>query len=156
MPASGKSTVGVVLAKSLNLAFLDTDLLIQQTYGKFLWEMIEADGIVDFIKKEESVLCSIEIENACIATGGSAVYSEKAMNYLAQNGLIVYLNSSLAVIEKRLKNIKSRGVVIGKGQNLLELYNERKRLYERYADIVINTDGKSVEKIVNEIAEKVH
>ena len=152
MPACGKSTVGVLLAKTLNMAFTDTDLLIQQACGKFLWQILEDDGNDGFNRKEEAVIGALRCENTCIATGGSAVYSEKAMNHLKSISRIIFLHVPVEEIIARTGDIKSRGVVIEKGKTLEELYDERLPLYKKYAGITVNAGGKSLEKVVYEIS----
>ena len=138
MPASGKSTLGVVLAKTLGMNYLDTDLLIQQKTGKTLQELINGEGIDAFLQIEEDVLCTTNVGHCVIATGGSAVYSERGMQHLKQNGIVIYLQVPMYLIKKRLNNIKTRGVVMKKGSTLTELFAERKPLYEKYADLVIH------------------
>ena len=134
MPACGKSVTGVVLAKSLKMNFLDTDLLIQEEAGKGLQDIINNDGIEVFKKLEEQVISSVTVQNTVIATGGSAVYYDSAMKHLKENGIVVYIEASLSVIKKRLKNIKTRGVAMEKGQTISSLYEMRVPLYEKYAD----------------------
>ena len=137
MPASGKSTLGVVLAKTLGMDFVDTDLLIQKKTGQKLQFLIDTEGIDAFLATEEAVLCETECKNCVIATGGSAVYSDRGMRHLKQNGVVIYLHVPLFLIKKRMKNIKTRGIVMKKGTGLADLYAERKPLYEKYADLVI-------------------
>ncbi len=137
MPASGKSTLGVVLAKTLGMEFVDTDLLIQQKTGRKLQYLIDTEGIEGFLKLEEEVLCETECRNSVIATGGSAVYSDRGMLHLKKNGKVIYLHVPLFLIKKRMKNIRTRGIVMKKGTGLADLYAERKPLYEKYADLVI-------------------
>ena len=152
MSACGKSTVGVLLAKTLNMAFADTDLLIQQKYGKLLWQILEDDGIDGFNRKEEAVIGALMCENTCIATGGSAVYSQKAMRHLKSLSKTVFIDVPVTEIIKRAGDIKSRGIVIEKGKTLEQLYAERLPLYKKYADFTIKADGLGVEKIVYEIS----
>ncbi len=157
MPGAGKSTVGIVLAKILGMEFLDSDLLIQKREGKLLWEIIEERGLDGFNQVEEEVNCSIDTENTIIATGGSAVYSQKAMEHLKEIGLVVYLKVSCEELHRRLGDLKNRGVSIKEGQTLEDLYEERRPLYETYADLTIDLDRTDIreaaEKIVN-AAEK--
>ncbi|MBH5316271.1 shikimate kinase [Paenibacillus sp. GSMTC-2017] len=153
MASCGKSTLGVLIAKELGMSFIDTDLIMQQTYGKPLWKLLDDYGSDQFIKKESHVICSLDCTNTCISTGGSAVYSEKAMTFLKQGSDIVFINLSHPNIEKRLANtdITSRGIVIENGKTLLEVYNERKILYSNYADYTIEADDKSLENLVADI-----
>ena len=153
MPACGKSTLGVVLAKTLGMSFMDTDLLIQKEEGTLLQEIIDGQGIDAFLKIEERVLSGIRVDNTVIATGGSAVYSEKAMIYLKSIGEIVYIKLPLKEIERRLNNIKTRGVAMDPGQTLEDLYNYRVPLYEKYADLVIDTSGKTLEESLVEFVK---
>lgn len=151
MPACGKSITGVVLAKTMRKNFVDTDLLIQEKEKRPLQDIINTDGVETFKRVEEQVLTELEIQNAVISTGGSAVYYEKAMEHLKKNGLIVYLQVSLETVEKRLNNIKTRGVAMKKGDTIADLYQRRIPLYEKYADIIIEADGLEVEETVEAI-----
>lgn len=145
MPGAGKSTIGVVLAKVLGYQFLDSDLLIQKQEKRRLSEIIEEEGHKGFKDVENRVNASIEAENTVIATGGSVVYCEEAMEHLKSIGTVVYLKLSLNALSKRLGNLKGRGVLLREGQNLTDLYEERTPLYEKYADIVIDEEGKDLE-----------
>ena len=145
MPGAGKSTIGVVLAKVLGYQFLDSDLLIQKQEKRRLSEIIEEEGYKGFKDVENRVNSSIEAENKVIATGGSVVYCEEAMEHLKSIGTVVYLKLSLNALTKRLGNLKGRGVLLREGQTLTNLYEERTPLYEKYADIVIDEEGKYLE-----------
>lgn len=153
MTACGKSTIGALIAKELGMTFIDTDLTIQQKYGKPLWQLLEDVGSKQFIIKESKVICSLDCINCCIATGGSAVYSDEAMNFLKQIAVIVYINLSYPNVEKRFADIdiKSRGIVMDNGTTLFDVYNERKILYSKYADYTIEADDKSIEELVAQI-----
>lgn len=153
MPGAGKSTVGVVLAKKMGYRFIDSDLVIQEKYGCLLHDLIEANGIEGFWEIENQVNASLDVERCVIATGGSAIYGKKAMEHLGTIGKIVYLKLSYEEIEDRLGDLGARGVTIREGQTLRELYEERKVLYEKYASIVIECEGKMLREIVSEIAE---
>ena len=155
MPASGKSTVGVILAKILGMSFLDTDLLIQQREGMLLRDIIEQRGVEAFLQCEEEVLLSVDTENTVIATGGSAVYSESAMNTFHRAGTICYLKVERDELFRRLKNIRERGVVLRSGENLEEMYENRSRLYEKYADLVIPEEGSTIEETVQAVVNAV-
>ncbi len=155
MPASGKSTIGVVLAKRLGKEFIDGDLLIQNRTGKLLKELISEYGDDIFRDIEDDTLASLETENSIIAPGGSVVYGEAAMENLKEISIVVYLEISYSIAKNRLGNLKERGVSIKKGQTLRDLYNERTRLYEKYADITVNEYKKTVSRIVNEICERI-
>ncbi len=159
MPSCGKSVTGVVLAKILNKKFVDGDLLIQERAGKGLQAIINEDGIEAFKKLEEDVLGSIDVTNAVIATGGSAVYYDSAMQHLKKDGIIVYIDVPIEDIKKRLRNIKTRGVAMGKGQTLDDLYALRKPLYEKYAELTVKSSNKqsmedTVEDILNKLLSK--
>lgn len=153
MPGVGKSTLGVVLAKILGYQFLDSDLLIQQQEERRLSRIIEEEGIEGFKKIENRVNASIEVQDTVIATGGSVVYCEEAMQHLKSMGKVVYLKLSYKSIKKRLGNLKGRGVVLKEGQTLLDLYEERIPLYEKYADIVVNEEGRSLEEGIQAVLE---
>lgn len=153
MPGVGKSTLGVVLAKILGYQFLDSDLLIQQQEERRLSRIIEEEGIEGFKKIENRVNASIEVQDTVIATGGSVVYCAEAMQHLKSVGKVVYLKLSYKSIKKRLGNLKGRGVVLKEGQTLLDLYEERIPLYEKYADIVVNEEGRSLEEGIQAVLE---
>ena len=138
MPGAGKSTVGVVLAKTAALEFVDTDLLIQNQTGKKLQEIIDSDGIDAFLKIEGEVISKIHCKNSVIATGGSAVFSESAMDNLSRDGVIIYLDVPLNEIKHRVDNITTRGIAMKSGETLETVYNERLPLYRKYADITVN------------------
>lgn len=154
MPACGKSVTGVVLAKSLQMNFLDTDLLIQETAGKGLQDIINEDGMEAFKRLEEEVLCGVDATHTVIATGGSAVYYPKAMEHLKKLGRIVYIHVSVETILRRLNNITTRGVAMSKDQGIAELYEERKPLYEKYAEVSVESGAGSMEETVADIVEK--
>ena len=141
MPGVGKSSVGVILAKELGCNFVDTDLLIQERESLLLREIIGRDGLDGFLAIEEDVCSGFEAENTVIATGGSVVYSEKAMQHLGSIGTIVYLQLPYNELEKRLGDLHNRGVVLREGQTLETLYAERTPLYERYADVTVDETG---------------
>ena len=148
MPASGKSTVGVILAKVIGYDFIDTDILIQRKTGKRLAQIIADDGVEGFLEIENRVNASVEADHCIIATGGSAVYGEEAMRHFKEIGHIMYLKVSYAAIEKRLGNMKKRGVALREGQTLRDLYEERTALYEKYADTVIEEQGDAEDVVV--------
>ena len=151
LPGSGKSTCGVLAAKALLKNFFDTDLLLQNLEGKRLQSIINENGIEYFNKAEERAILSLDIKGTVIATGGSVVYSEKAMAHLRSLGKIIYLRLSYDEMEGRIKNITTRGIVLKEGETLLDMYNERAPLYERYADEILNCDGMTVEETVESI-----
>ena len=146
MPGVGKSTVGVVLAKALGYQFVDADLLIQEAEGKLLSELIEEHGTDGFIEIENRVNSQIQTHRSVIATGGSVVYGKEAMEHLKSIGTVVYLKQNLRVLQRRLRNLKGRGVVLKEGQTLVDLYKERTVLYEKYADITVDQYKQSIEQ----------
>ncbi|MDE7404970.1 MAG: shikimate kinase [Lachnospiraceae bacterium] len=153
MPGSGKSTVGVVLAKKLGYQFIDSDLVIQERCRKLLHQLIEERGEAGFVMLENEVNASILADRAVIATGGSAVYGKEAMAHFRQIGKIVYLELAFEELEKRLGDLHERGVVLKEGMTLKELYEERIPLYEKYADIVIPCTGRDIRDVMEEIVE---
>lgn len=148
MPGAGKSSVGVILAKTLGMGFVDTDLIIQNKSGKLLQDIIEHDGLEKFLIIEEKAMLSVKCMNTVIATGGSAVYSNKGMLYLKMNSLTFYLKLPFEEIEQRINNITTRGIAKQKGKSLYDIYLERIPLYEKYADKIIDCSDKSLEVIV--------
>lgn len=151
MPGVGKSTVGVLLAKRLKLAFVDTDIYIQTREGKSLQELIQRHGASGFCDLEGRHILSLHATASVIATGGSVVYIQSAMEHLQAGGQIVYLDLELSRLQKRLDDIDARGVVIGPDQKLGDLYAERQPLYAKYADVTIATDGLSSDQVVGQI-----
>lgn len=149
MPTSGKSTMGVILAKILGYRFLDADIVIQEKEGKKLSEIIESEGIDGFIDIENRINSGIETEKTVIATGGSVVYGKEAMDHYKNIGKVVYLKVDMDTLTKRLHNAKQRGVVMRKGQSLVSLYNERSTLYEKYADITIEEKDHTMEEVID-------
>ena len=154
MPASGKSSVGVVLAKRLGKKFVDTDIVIQEKYGKLLKELIEEHGDEGFREIEDEVNAGLDLDNSIISPGGSVVYGEKAMQHLKEISVIIYLELSYTAIKSRLGDLRERGITLKEGQNLKDLYLERVPLYEKYADITVNEMKKSLAKTIDEICER--
>ncbi len=154
MPGAGKSTIGVILAKSLLFDFCDTDLSIQKSTSKSLSQIINEEGINAFIELEEEVICNETFADCVVATGGSAVYGAKAMDKLKENGIMVYLKVSPEELQNRIKNIHTRGIAMKEGTTISELYEERAPLYEKYADITIECDGKTAEECVDLIVKE--
>lgn len=153
MSGAGKSTLGVLLAKALGMDFIDTDLIIQQLEGRLLQEIIDHEGIDKFMEIEEKIVSELELNNCVISTGGSVIYSNKAMNALKQVGQIVYLHVPYEEIQKRLINITTRGIVMKKGNSLKDVYEERLPLYMNYSDITFDCSNKDIERCVSEIIE---
>ncbi len=151
MPGAGKSTVGVVLAKSMGYRFIDSDLVIQEKTGKLLHTIIKEEGIDGFNAVENNINSNICAKRAVIATGGSAVYGKEAMEHFKSMGIVVYLKLSCEEIAERLGDLNERGVTIREGQTLEELYNERIPLYEKYAMLTVDCGNKQIKDIVKEI-----
>ncbi len=155
MPGCGKSTVGVLLAKTMGFRFIDTDIVIQERTGLLLQQMIDNSGLDAFCIEEERAIMSVEEKGGCvIATGGSAVYSRSAMLHLKQNGFVYYLSLPVEQVEKRLYNIKTRGIAMRPGDSIADVFRRRRELYEEYADITVECQGKSMEEIVGEICSE--
>lgn len=154
MPGAGKSTLGIVLAKILNYDFMDADLVIQNQCDKTLQKLIDACGPEGFIEVENQILRDLEATKTIIATGGSAVYSEEAMEHLSSIGRIVYLQISFDELVSRLHDLQERGVVLkgGIGMSLRELYDERKPLYEKYANVTIDVDHLTITAAARKVA----
>ena len=151
MPASGKSTAGVILAKVLGKKFIDTDLVIQEREKALLSEIIKDKGVAGFMKTEEEAILSVDVKNTVIATGGSAVYGEKAMEHLKENGTVVYLKVEKDELFKRLTNIKERGVVLREGETIEDMFDSRSVIYEKYADIIIEERDSTIEETIRKI-----
>lgn len=158
MPGVGKSTSGVILAKVMNYDFLDSDLVIQQQTKKLLKEIIREEGIDGFNAVENQINAGIDVENTVIATGGSVIFGADAMAHFKETGIVVYLRISYDQLDKRLGDLDERGVVHKEGQTLRDIYNERTVLYEQYADVTVNLDGRdvaaTVDAVVAQLAEK--
>ena len=155
MPGCGKSTVGVVLAKRLGFRFADTDLIIQEKSGRLLQEIIDDCGSQALLELEQEVLTDWGGDNTVVATGGSAVYSDKGMAHLRENGTAVYIKLSLEQVKGRLDNLEKRGVAGAEDHSLAELYNERTPLYERYADTVVEADSMTIEQTIEAVYNSV-
>ena len=155
MPGAGKSTVGVVLAKVMGYRFVDSDLVIQEKTGKLLSEIIEERGTEGFLEVEDRINAGLICEKSVIATGGSVVYCKNAMEHLKEISTVIYLKLPYERVEKRLGNLKDRGVALKEGQTLKDLYEERCPLYEKYADVVVEADTTSVERCMRRIVESI-
>lgn len=151
MPASGKSTVGVLLAKRLGYSFVDVDLVIQEKEGRLLREIIEAEGTEGFLQVEERINRELEVRRSVIAPGGSVVYGKSAMEHLKTISTVVYLKLDFREMELRLGDLKDRGVALKDHMTLEELYRERVPLYEKYADITIDGSDKTPGQVVDEL-----
>lgn len=153
MPASGKSTVGVVVAKRLGYDFIDTDLLIQKKEKRLLKEIIADVGNDGFLAIENQVNQEVEAEHAVISPGGSVIYCKEAMEHFKEIGKIVYLKVSYETIDRRISNAKNRGVVLKEGQTLHDLYEERTKLFEKYADYIVSEEDLSLEETIDKVLE---
>jgi shikimate kinase len=151
MPGAGKSTVGVLLAKRLGLDFVDTDLLIQALAGRRLQEIVDAGGHGELRRFEERAILGLDVRGAVIATGGSAVYSARAMEHLARGGTPVHLRASLGLLESRVGDLDRRGIANPAGQSFAEIFAERAPLYERWATVTVDVDGLSQEQVARAI-----
>lgn len=155
MPAVGKSTVGIVVAKRLGMRFIDTDLLIQEREGKLLREIIAEKGEDGFLEIENEVNASVNARNSVISPGGSVIYCKEAMKHYKKIGTIVYLKASYQTIKRRIRNPKKRGVVLKEGQSLRDLYYERVPYFEKYADITVCEDGCRIEDTIKNVLNAV-
>ncbi|MFP4028117.1 MAG: shikimate kinase [Candidatus Brocadiia bacterium] len=154
MPAAGKSTIGVILAKALSLDFVDTDVVIQAREERTLQQLLEDLDPDGFRKLERRHILSLDCRGTVIATGGSVVYSDDAMSHLSSRGVIVHLDLPLEEIERRIDNLEVRGVVMDPAETLSQLFEERQPLYERYAEVTVQCFGLGHEEIVREIVER--
>lgn len=153
MPGAGKSTIGVVLAKVLGYKFVDSDLVIQEKTHKLLKDIIEEEGTDGFKKVENKVNAELEAERSVIATGGSVVYGQEAMEHLRNIGVVIYIRVPYEEINRRISNLKGRGVVMEEDQTLLDIFNERNGLYEKYADVIIDISNIGIEESVCKILQ---
>jgi shikimate kinase len=154
MPGAGKSTVGVILAKRVAMDFVDTDVLIQTHEGRTLQDIVDHEGYLELRRIEESVLLDIDQRNHVIATGGSAVYSEKAMAHLKTDAVVVYLDVTREVLEKRITNYATRGIAKHPDQTFEELLEERDTLYRQYADVTIDCNDLTQEQAAEVIVRR--
>lgn len=148
MPGSGKSTVGVLLAKTLGFDFIDTDLILQQREGALLQNILNEKGTEIFLDLEQQAICTVECKQAVISPGGSCVCRELSMAHLKNLGRIVYLDLPLQELEARLNNISTRGIAMEPGQTLSEVYRYRTPLYEKWADVTVQCAGQNLEETV--------
>ena len=153
MPAVGKSTVGVIIAKRLGYDFIDTDLLIQKQEKRLLKEIIAEEGIERFLEIENQVNRELDVERSVVAPGGSVVYCEEAMRHFKEIGTVIYLKAPVEEIQKRIQDAKSRGVVLPNGKTLKDVYLEREPLFEKYADYTILETGISLDETIERVLE---
>ena len=155
MPGSGKSTVGVLIAKALGYGFLDVDLVIQHQEGALLQDILDTRGTEFFLDAEERAVCSVDCERHVIAPGGSAVCREGAARHLKSLGTVVYLRVTLDELVRRIQNLSSRGVAMAPGQTLADVMAYRAPLYERYADVIVDCpDGQTLEQTVRQVLDR--
>lgn len=151
MPASGKSTIGVLLAKRLGYSFVDVDIVIQEKEKRLLKEIIAQEGTEGFMAVENRINAELDVDHSVIAPGGSVIYGKEAMEHLKEISTVVYLKLNYEDLKERLGNLVDRGVVLKDGMTLLDLYEERVPYYEKYADITVDETGKSAGKTVDEL-----
>ena len=156
MAGAGKSTLGVLLAKALGKDFVDTDILIQRQEGCLLPELIKRKGVGGFFALEEAVVSAADLRSCVVATGGSVVYSARAMEKLKSNGTVIYLSLPYEEIQRRVTGITTRGIVMRRGRSLRDAYEERLPLYHRYSDITLDCAGKDIETCVSEMVERLN
>jgi shikimate kinase len=153
MPGSGKSTVGVILAKLTERGFVDTDVLIQTSVGRSLQRIVDVEGYMALRAIEERILLSLNFRNHVIATGGSSVYSHAAMEHLKRDGVVVFLDVALATLKSRIHNFRTRGLAKRPNQTIDQLFDERYPLYTGYADLIVNCTRLKQEEVCAEIID---
>jgi len=154
MPGSGKSTVGVILAKMTSRDFVDTDVVIQSHEHRSLQNIVDNEGYMALRRIEEQAILQLDLENHVISTGGSVVYSDRGMAHLAKDGTIVFLDVSLEALKSRIKDYEQRGIARRPDQSFADLFEERAVLYKRYADITINSDDMDQEQVCRTIVDQ--
>lgn len=154
MPGSGKSTVGVILAKKTMKDFVDTDILIQKSQSRPLQDIVDKEGYLVLREIEEAELLKLEVRNHVISTGGSAVYGDHAMAHLKSDGIAVFLDVTLDTLEARVPDFSTRGLAKRPDQSFSELFDERNALYRKYADVTVKCDGLTPEQVCATIIEK--
>ncbi len=154
MPGSGKSTVGVILAKQTMRSFVDTDVIIQALQGRSLQRIVDQDGYLELRRIEEEALLGLSVHDHVIATGGSAVYSDRAMNHLKTNGIIIFLDVDTATLDARIHDFGKRGLAKRPGQGLADLYEERLPLYRKYAELTVKCEALTHEEVSVKIVEE--
>lgn len=155
MPGAGKSTIGVILAKQISYDFVDTDVIIQATQQRTLQDIVDNDGYLVLREIEENVLLGLAVKNCIIATGGSAVYSDRAMAHLKSNSLVIFLDLDMASLEARIHNYATRGLAKRPDQDFDDLFQERFALYTKYADITIKCAGLNQDEVCAKIIDRV-
>lgn len=153
MPGAGKSTIGIILAKYMAFGFIDTDVLIQINQQKSLQQIMDESDYLNLRKIEESEILKLNVDRHVIATGGSAVYSPKAMQHLQDISGVVFLKVGYGMLEERIHNFDTRGIARSDAQSFQDLYDERQALYEKYSEIVIDCTGRNQEEIAEIISD---
>ena len=153
MPACGKSTVGVLVAKKLGFGFIDTDLVIQEQQGKLLQQILDNQGVEALLEAEKAAIKSLTVNKTVVATGGSAVFSSDAMAHLKKDGVAVYIKLPFEVIDQRLNDLDTRGVAGSATKTLAEIFEERTPFYEKHADITLSAENMSAEEVANAIID---
>ncbi len=153
MPGAGKSTVGIILAKQLSKDFIDTDVLIQVSEGRILQDIVDNDGYMALRAIEEKVLHGLTCSNCVIATGGSAVYSDRAIRHLKGHGIAVFLDADVATLNARVHDYEARGLAKRPEQTFAELFEERLVLYRKYADLTVNCIGLTQEEVCARVVQ---
>lgn len=151
MPAAGKSTLGVLLAKASGRDFIDTDVYIQAREGRSLQRILTVEGTDGFRRVEEQSVLTLACHNTVIATGGSVVYGEQAMAHLRAGGVVVYLQASLDALARRIEDFVRRGVVMAAGQTLESLFAERDPLYRHHADVTVDCHTGTHEEVLERL-----
>ena len=154
MPGAGKSTTGIILAKNCRLGFIDTDVLIQINHQKTLQQILDESGYLTLRDVEKEAILKLNVDNHVIATGGSAVYSEAAMDHLVSISIVIFIEVSIEQVRKRVQNFSNRGIAKAEDQSLEELYRERQLLYKRYAQITVDGNAVSQEMLAVTIASR--
>lgn len=155
MPGSGKSTVGVILAKRTSRNFVDTDVLIQISQQRTLQDIVDTDGYLALREIEEEVLLGLSVRNCVIATGGSAVYSDSAMVHLTSSGRVIFLDADIPTLESRVHDFRTRGLAKRPDQEFADMFSERFALYTKYAEITIKASGLTHEEVCELIVERI-
>jgi len=154
MPGAGKSTIGKALAAKMQYGFIDSDIIIEEKCGKKISEILFESGQEGFLEIENFINATLNARNKVIATGGSAIFGNEAMEHFTRIGDIIYLKLSFKEITKRIDDLELRGVAFLEGETLEDIYAKREPLYEKYAQITVDCDGKSIKEIVKELREK--
>ena len=153
MPGSGKSTVGVLLAKALGYDFVDVDLVIQRREGALLQEILDARGVEAFLDAEEQAVLSLDCDRCVIAPGGSAVCRESAARRLKALGTVIYLQVPLEELSSRIQNLYTRGIAMEPGQTLSDVLASRAPLYDKYADLTVYCGGQTLAQTARQVRE---